>query len=322
MAPRTIGELISILTSESHETFISVIEEIDSHPKDEIYNSLVYIKDKDIFTIRERLFIEFLEVTPEELLQGRNIYINIAEPISNLRKRYKASTCCDDIYYLAVSILEKKLHKDITKILLTSTSSNTPTITSMEISLIQEVHEMKNMLLEIRKENKEFKAKLNLVCTKLDSQNKVLTELKETEGNIKLNNTATKANDGNQHHDAINIFDNKNKVIFRDDTAMIPNNNTVNGYINNNNTTNTADNHIAKHEKPTRDKKALYSSKVIESCNENVGKNVEDNTANFTMVKSKKKAVFGTKHSGTHTQNPCWESNNSRFFHFCRRHKQ
>ena len=94
MAPRTIGELIPILTSESHEvevniaeTFMSVIEEIYSHPKDEINNSLVYIKDKDIFTIRERLFIEFLEVTPEELLQRRNIYINIAEPISNLRKR-------------------------------------------------------------------------------------------------------------------------------------------------------------------------------------------------------------------------------------------
>ena len=84
---------------------------------------------------------------------------------------------------------------------------------------------------------------------------------------------------------------------------LIPNNNTVNGYINNNNTTtrNTAGNHIAKHEIPTRNKKALYSSKVIESCNENVGKNVEGNTANFTMVKSKKEAVFGTKNSGTHT---------------------
>ena len=54
------------------------------------------------------------------------------------------------------------------------------------------------MLIEIRKDNKELKAKLNLVCTKLDSQNKVLTELKETQGNIKLNNTATKANDPNQ----------------------------------------------------------------------------------------------------------------------------
>ena len=84
---------------------------------------------------------------------------------------------------------------------------------------------------------------------------------------------------------------------------MIPNNNTVNGYINNNDTTTTttADNHIAKHEIPTRDKKALYSSKVIESCNENDGKNVEDNTQNFTMVKSKKKAVFGMKNSGTNT---------------------
>ena len=284
------------------EKRISVIEEIYSHPKDEINNSLMYIKDKYIFTIRERLFIEFLEVTPEELLQGRNIYINIAEPISNLRKRYKASTCYDDIYYLAVSILEKNVHKDITKILLTSTSSNTPTVNSTEVPLIQE--EKKNMLIEIRKENKELKAKLHLLCTELDSQNKVPTELKETQGNIKLNNTATKPNDLNQLPNAINIFDNKNnKEIFRDNTAMLPNNNTVNGYINNKNTTttNTADNHIAKHEMPTRDKKALYSSKVIESCNENVGKNVEDNTANFTMVKSKKKAVLGTKNSRTHT---------------------
>ena len=39
---------------------------------------------------------------------------------------------------------------------------------------------MKNMLIEIRKENKELKAKFNLVCTKPDSQNKVPTELKET----------------------------------------------------------------------------------------------------------------------------------------------
>ena len=38
---------------------------------------------------------------------------------------------------------------------------------------------MKNILIEIRKENKELKAKLNLVCNKRDSQNKVLTELKE-----------------------------------------------------------------------------------------------------------------------------------------------
>ena len=50
-------------------------------------------------------------------------------------------------------------------------------------------------------------------------------------------------------------------MIFRDDTAVAPNNNTVNGYINNNNTTtiNTADNNIAKHEIPTRDKKVIQS---------------------------------------------------------------
>ena len=55
--------------------------------------------------------------------------------------------------------------------------------------------------------------------------------------------------------------------------------------------------YFAKHEVPTGDKKSLYSSKVIESCNENVGRNFEDNTQNFTMVKSRKKT---TKNSGTH----------------------
>ena len=47
----------------------------------------------------------------------------------------------------------------------------------MQRQLIDGIHELKELITGIRKENKELKNKLDLVCTKVDKQNKTISEL-------------------------------------------------------------------------------------------------------------------------------------------------
>ena len=103
--------------------------------------------------------------------------------MSNLRKRYKVNKCYDDIYIIAISIIEKKLHKDIAKTVVSSPPPNTGThtiFTAAESAIITELHAIKTAMTEIRKENKELKQKLNVAITKIDNQEKIITKLQET----------------------------------------------------------------------------------------------------------------------------------------------
>ena len=194
MAPKTVSEIITTLTqSEEDEkqivsNFVFSVNELYTHPRDEINKSLVHIKDKDIFLIREELARHCSDVLGQEKLSTANITINPEKPSDNLRKRYKADKCYDDLYILAISIKEQKPHKDLSKVFTSPNANNQQQqqqqhllLSHSETSIIQELHTVNDALAEVRKENKDLKAKLNLVLTKLDKQAKLIDQLVNTE---------------------------------------------------------------------------------------------------------------------------------------------
>ena len=212
MAPRSVEEIISTLTQSGEAednlavNFIHSISEIYSHPEEEVSKTLINIKDHDIFVIRERLFLHFLNSFSEQALNDSNIAVSEVNPCGALRKRYKAACCYDDIYYLSMSVIDKGILKEVVSKVMDSkqTSSalsksapntlNEPVINSTEGSLITEIHAMKslldemkkeqknrnnleNLLIEVRNENKALKNQLNLVTTKVDKQTAMIQEL-------------------------------------------------------------------------------------------------------------------------------------------------
>ena len=188
MSVRSVQEIISTLTM-SDETenniiinFMASLNELYSHPRDEISKMLIHIKDKDIFRIREELFLHCIDALQIDKFQESNIHINDKNPLSNLRKRYKADKCYDDIYILAMTIIEQIIHKDITKIINSSTpppTNQTSLISSTDSAIIKELHNIRNTIDEFRKENKELKNKLNLALTKIDNQTKLINEIQK-----------------------------------------------------------------------------------------------------------------------------------------------
>ena len=201
MAPRSLREIFANPADDVVGNFVRSIEEIYSHPKDEICKALDSIVEKDIVEIRKRLYQEFLRVTPiESLKEAKIIKASDPSPVyPNLRKRNKSSTCYEDLYILAMSIIEKTIHKDIFKTIscpnessnsLTHNNGNnnnnntnggpTPLITPAESQLVKEMHEMKRLLLEIRKENKDLKTQLNLINTKVDKQANLIKKLTDS----------------------------------------------------------------------------------------------------------------------------------------------
>ena len=192
MTPRPPGVLIStLLQSEEEEVnivdnFCRIIKELYTHPKDEINKFLIKIKDRDILLIRNTLFVKCTQELSQKFLE-LEIYISEEEPISNLRKRYKADKCYDDIFILAISLIEGKSHKDLLKLINsssppnninnTSTNSGQPIFTAAESAIIAELHNIRNGMKEVRKENKELKEKLNLACTKIDKYESLIEQL-------------------------------------------------------------------------------------------------------------------------------------------------
>ena len=190
MTPRNPGAIISVLlqTEEDEENivenFCNVVTELYTHPKDEINKVLMRIKDRDIFTIREGLFLRCCQdqVLSKKFLE-RKLHIKEGEPLTNLRKRYKADKCYEDIFILAISMIEQKLHKDISKIVtsiqpqpqeLATTANGEPIFTAAESAIIAELHKIRDGMKEIRRENKELKEKLNLANTKIDKYETLL----------------------------------------------------------------------------------------------------------------------------------------------------
>ena len=189
MAPRSLEEMINNSEEDAVSKFMDSMEEIYSHPKDEINRALANLNDKDVYTIREKLFVKFLEVIPDDTLKMAKI-LNPNDPLASppsLRKRNKASTCYEDLSILATSIIEKSPHSEIKKTLhcpaenieTRSQPNNTSLITPAESQLIKEMHEMKKLMIEIRKENKDLKSQLNLVNTKIDKQANLIKNLLE-----------------------------------------------------------------------------------------------------------------------------------------------
>ena len=77
MAPRSLGEIISELTYSDEDeknivdNFIKLLEEIYSHPKEEINKMLIQIKDSAIVQIREDVFLRCLDEIPAEQVQEK-----------------------------------------------------------------------------------------------------------------------------------------------------------------------------------------------------------------------------------------------------------
>ena len=187
MAPRNPGVIISTLleTEEEEknnvENFCNVATELYTHPKDEISKLIIRIKDKDIFSIRESLFLRCYQGLSQKFLENK-IHINENEPITSLRKRYKVDKVYDDIFILSMSLIEQKLHKDISKTVVSTpqtpavNTSNTgePVFTAAESAIIAELHNIRDGMKEIRRENKELKEKINLANTKIDKYEELL----------------------------------------------------------------------------------------------------------------------------------------------------
>ena len=306
MAPRSIGELISWITSDDVEEgdalvkFSKSLEEICSHPKDEINNQLINIKDRDIFRIRDHLYLDFLDIEAIEVsLAIHNIFLDSNNPNSNLRKRYKAATCFDDIYYLAISIYEKKAHKEISKAIISSQAPfPAPSITQTESALIKAIQEMKSTLGEIRKENKDLKIQLNLVCTKIDNQNEVINALQQK---VNAATTIRKVSSVNTSQKTSN----KDTTTTRTENVHMKTPNTENN-ISNVNQEETNELNPQSHDTEgtqTRDQSNLFSAVVqngVASPNPatsffNTGDDRFGLSKGFSLVKPRRQPVFGTK---------------------------
>ena len=208
MPPRTLEEIIpSLSTTENGKdiptSFITCLVEIYSHPKEEISKAITgAIDDAEIFLIREKLFQNFLEMVPIENQKAAKLITTASDTdfAPSLRKRYKASTCYDDLHILAISIIEKSAHKEILKVLVPSSApasssqqnAGAPSmmITPAETQLIKEMHEMKRLMVEIRKENKDLKSQLNLVSTKVDKQTDLIKKLQQQNPDVRSNTSA------------------------------------------------------------------------------------------------------------------------------------
>ena len=168
MSPRLLGEIMSEITMKDDSNYVCQkfrddLKEIMSHPKEEIINHMVHITDKDIFQIREQLFIELAESS-----KSVNIICELDKnnPISNLRKRYKSIPCYEDIYVVSMSIIEDTPHKDLVKFLINSPQVKSvgtlPQLHTTDTAMIALMQEMKDQLNSIRKENKDLKDKIDI----------------------------------------------------------------------------------------------------------------------------------------------------------------
>ena len=145
MSPRPIETIIASLVEKGENegsiitSFKDDFKELYTHPREDINNAMNKIKDSDIFLIRDEMFLQCLDaIEPQKFLE-KNIFIN--EDNVNLRKRYKAVKCYDDIYLIAISIIENNLHKDIAKTVISSTPprGQEEVLTQAETAIIKEL---------------------------------------------------------------------------------------------------------------------------------------------------------------------------------------
>ena len=290
MTPRPIGEIISEITSKTEnekicELFLTNIDEIFSHSKDDITNQLIYIKDKDIFDLRESLGAELIKKVDISSYVGI-INNNESENSSNtniLRKRYKACKCYEDIYILGISIHEKGPHKDLSKILninqnLTQThgtDNKFPSLNETEKPLISAIMEMKDLIVAMRKENKDLTENFEIMNTKIDNQSKEIRELKVHLSN--KNNSTAKINILNKTEQAVGgtTRDHCNDSSQRDNTEYSKSRNK-------------------NIETPSRNYAMAVATQNLKGGNLNATNSKQEGFTDVTY-KKKKKPIFGIK---------------------------
>ena len=92
MAPRLLQDIFTNLSEDVVGNYILSIEEIYSHPKDDISKTLdSFLGERDVAAIRERLYQEFLKVIPvEKLREAKIIKASDPSPVYPvLRRRYR-----------------------------------------------------------------------------------------------------------------------------------------------------------------------------------------------------------------------------------------
>ena len=115
MAPRPIGELISIISSSDEEEkvvnlFIEYMDEVFSHPQKDITNHLVHLSDKHATSLRIALYTMVIKQATshykDDLLDLGFAVEEFGTLNSRLCRRYNASPVYDDIYALGISLVE------------------------------------------------------------------------------------------------------------------------------------------------------------------------------------------------------------------------
>ena len=170
------------------------MDEVFTHPQTDITNHLVHLSDNHANGLRCHLYANVIKFAASEL-KDDFLHLGIAlEDFdtldSRLCNRYKPTALYDDIYMLGISLIEKSLHKDFKKLLTQAPAKkkaakttdasvpSVPQINSCEKTLITALTEIKSIVTAIRQENKDLKAKIDLLTTKVDQQNREILSLK------------------------------------------------------------------------------------------------------------------------------------------------
>lgn len=192
MAPRSLGEIFSVLKSDNGTfiiNYIEVIQEICSHPKDSILQEFATVNDSTVFSLREQLFIEMLDIFKIEEFAENNVILDQENALlKNLRKRYKASTCLEDLFIFSITLSEKQIHKDISKAVISSKNViNLPSLSSVDKTVVSSIKEILDISKALRKENKDLKEEFKTLKVKFEEQNKIIFSLKKSNDEILFN---------------------------------------------------------------------------------------------------------------------------------------
>ena len=184
MAPRSLRDIVSDLTNEENQfdtAFIKNINEIFSHPKDQINQELTSLSDKTIFDLRESLFLEMIDNFGQETFRSANVLLDDENPLTrNLRKRYKASTCLEDINIFSLSLCENQLHKDIDKSVLSVkfTPQSVPTISTLDKGIIESMRDILTYAKDIFSQNNTLQREISNLKQLITDQKEEINELK------------------------------------------------------------------------------------------------------------------------------------------------
>ena len=131
MAPRSIGTIFSEISAAAeneqcdiYQLFKDKIDEIFSHPKDDILSHLVHLTDKDCYMLREKLLVECLDkLAANEIAvsDGTGIAVSGSSGME-IRRRYKINLVYDDIYIIGLSYTNLNPHKELGKLICAQSS--------------------------------------------------------------------------------------------------------------------------------------------------------------------------------------------------------